>query len=121
LDASALLTLLFREPGEDIVREILAGGLVSTVNWSETRQKLAQRGVEPATVDYLLALGVTVEPFSLADAEVASGLFAHTRSAGLSLGDRACLALAVRLGAVAVTTDKAWAAVDAGVPIRLVR
>ena len=72
-------------------------------------------------MDYLIPLGLRVEPFSLADAQVADDLYERTRKAGLSLGGRACLALAARRNATAVTADKAWAGVDAGVPIRLIR
>ncbi len=122
LDASALLALLLRETGAEAVRGLLlGGGWISAVNWSETRQKLAQRGVRPATTDHLPLLGLRVEPFGVADAEACADMFALTRGAGLSLGDRACLALAARLGGVAVTADTAWKSVDVGVRVLLVR
>jgi ribonuclease VapC len=123
LDASALLALLYREPGADAVEEVLDGAVVSAVNWSEVLQKLAQRGVRPAsaTVAALLELGLRIEPFTLVDARRAAELWEAGRETGLSLGDRACLALAHRLAAEALTADKAWKTVDAGVTVRLLR
>lgn len=62
-----------------------------------------------------------VEPFTADDALCAGELWAHTRSSGLSLGDRACLAVALRLDAPVMTADKAWRDIDVRVPIRLLR
>ena len=123
LDASALLALLYREPGADAVEEVLDGAAISTVNWSEVLQKLTQRGVDPesATVAALQALGLRIEPFTLADARRTAVLWESCRPAGLSIGDRACLALAHRLDAEAITADRAWKGIDAGVSVRLVR
>lgn len=124
LDASAVLTLLFREPGHETVADLLEGSVISAVNWSEVVQKLAQRGVpEPAAVTAgLLGLGATVVPFDRRDAEAAAHLSPAGRARGLSLGDRACLAVAQALPhAVAVTADVAWADIDAGVEVLVVR
>ncbi|WP_086820805.1 type II toxin-antitoxin system VapC family toxin [Allokutzneria sp. NRRL B-24872] len=121
LDASAVLALLYREPGQEVVRELLDGSRISTVNWSEVVQKLTQRGSSPDIATYLLALGVAVEPFTQDDAELAAALYSRTKQSGLSLGDRACLALAARLNAPALTADKAWAAADTDVEVRLIR
>lgn len=124
LDASALLTLLYREPGHETVAGLVEGSVISAVNWSEVVQKLAQRGVaEPAAIiTSLLALGVTVLYFSRADAEAAARLWPAVRARGLSLGDRAWLAVAQALPrAIAVTADTAWADIDAGVEVLVVR
>lgn len=121
LDASALVALLRAEPGAEVVESLLDVAVVSAVNWSEVRQKLAQHGGDPNDADYLLILGVAIEPFTANDAKRTADLFVHTRHAGLSLADRACLALAQRLGAPAVTADRAWAEVDIGVQVDLVR
>ncbi len=69
----------------------------------------------------LLDGAFTVEPFTVADAIEVAHLRPLTRAAGLSLGDRACLALTRRLEGVAMTTDAAWARVELDVPLRLVR
>lgn len=124
LDASAVLTLLYREPGHETVAGLIEGSVVSAVNWSEVVQKLAQRGVpEPAAITTsLLALGATVLPFRRSDAEAAARLWPAGRVRGLSLGDRACLAVAQALpDAVAVTADVAWADIDAGVEVLVLR
>jgi len=124
LDASAVLTLLYREPGHETVAGLVEGSVISAVNWSEVVQKLAQRGVaEPAAIiTSLLALGVTVLYFSRADAEAAARLWPAVRARGLSLGDRAWLAVAQALPrAIAVTADTAWADIDAGVEVLVVR
>jgi ribonuclease VapC len=119
LDASALLALLYREPGADVVEEVLDGAVVSALNWSEVLQKLAHRGLGAAssTVGALQELGLRIEPFTLVDARRAAELC----QTDLSLGGRACLALAHRLAAEALTADRAWTTVDAGVTVRLVR
>jgi PIN domain nuclease of toxin-antitoxin system len=96
LDASAVLALLYREPGHERIAEQLTGAVVSTVNWTEIIQKLAQRG-HPAPVaaaDAVRSLGVHVLPFTADDAARAALLWPSTRSIGLSLGNRACLAVA---------------------------
>jgi ribonuclease VapC len=124
LDASAVLTLLYREPGHEVVADLLDGAVISAVNWSEVLQKLAQRGLpDPAAVTAgLLAVGVDVVSFGRADAETAAALWPAGRAVGLSLGDRACLAVAKATpNAFAVTADQAWADVQAGLEIRFIR
>ena len=64
---------------------------------------------------------LTVVPFGPADAVAAARLRAPTRALGLSLGDRACLAVALRFGTAALTADRAWATLDVGVEVRLLR
>ncbi|GDY33037.1 type II toxin-antitoxin system VapC family toxin [Gandjariella thermophila] len=124
LDASAVLALLYRERGHEHVAEQLSGAVISAVNWSEIVQKLVQRGhpAPDAAVDAVRALGVEVVPFTASDARRAALLWSETRTAGLSLGDRACLALAAAIpGGVAVTADKAWDTLDLDVPVQLIR
>ncbi|GEL24388.1 hypothetical protein PSU4_33420 [Pseudonocardia sulfidoxydans NBRC 16205] len=126
LDASALLAWLRDEPGADIVGPTMAGAAVSAVNWSEVWQKLAQHGIDAArTLRRVQVLGVIVEPFTLDDAATAADFWERGREAGLSLGDRCCLALAARLDLPALTADAAWTRVDDveafGVPIHLIR
>ena len=122
LDASALLALLQDEPGADRVADLLEGAAVSSVNWSEVAQRLLAVGVEPEQVlTGLVGLGCRVVDFTVADGSTAARLRAPTAARGLSLGDRACLALATRLDEPAVTADRAWAAIDVGVRIDLIR
>ncbi len=122
LDASAVLAWLRDEPGADIVTGHLENAALSAVNLSEVHQKLAQRGVDAdRTIRQLRNLGITIEPLDLTDALAASRLRAATRSAGLSLGDRCCLALAARLQAPAVTADNAWSALDLDIEVIAIR
>lgn len=109
LDASALLAFLQGEPGAELVEGVLELSVVSSVNWSEVAQKAGERGVPVAVArDQLESLGLSFAPFGPADAERAAELWSAGRSAGLSLGDRACLALASILSTPALTTDRSW-------------
>ena len=128
LDASALLAHLRDEPGADVVAEAIAGGaVISTVNLAEVFSRVADRGADPAklaaelTQSGLLDGAITVEPFTAADAIDAGRLRPLTRDAGLSLGDRACPALARRLDAPALTADTDWQGVAHGVELRPIR
>jgi PIN domain nuclease of toxin-antitoxin system len=122
LDASSLLTLLFQEPGAPSVADAIAeGAAVSTVNLSEVAAALVRRELDVDHILRAVTAQVTVEPFTAEDALAAAALWARTRAAGLSLGDRACLALAQRLGVPAVTADREWATVNLDVTIQLVR
>ena len=118
LDASALLALLNDEPGADRVAEHLDAAAISAVNWCETYGKLRQAGVGG---DDLVAgfaeTGIEIMPFEAQDACLAGELVSVSREAGLSLADRACLALAARLGVPAVTADRTWLELDIGVEV----
>lgn len=124
LDASAVLALIYREPGHDQVAEQLHDAVLCTVNYSEVIQKLAQRG-HPAPVDaagVVVSFGAEVVPFTADDAVNAAQLWPATRAAGLSLGDRACLAVAARIpDGRALTADHPWNTLDVGVPVDLIR
>ena len=122
LDASALIALLWDEPGADAVEPLLGRAVVSAVNWTEVLQRYRAHGVETAGKrERVEALGVDVEWFTAEDSAAAAELWAPTRRAGLSLADRACLALARRLGLPAHTADRDWRAVDVGVTVVLIR
>ena len=109
LDASALLAALNEEPGAQSIQAVLDEAQISAVNLSEVVAKLQDRGVPDAEIDEILIdLDLRVAPFDADQAVRAGKLRAMTRSQGLSLGDRACLALAASTGATALTTDKAW-------------
>jgi len=128
LDASALLAYLEDERGVDVIAAAIAtGAAISSVNLAEMLSTLASRGVEPSEVSTELAdrglLGgaISVEPFTYADAVETARLRPMTRSVGLSLGDRACLALGRRLSAPVLTADQAWAALDVGIVVSFIR
>lgn len=120
LDASAILCLLNEEPGAQTVLHALPGAIVSAVNLSEVAAKLSDHGMAPAEAGELLSsLSLRTEPFDETLAMVAADIRARTRPSGLSLGDRACLATARQLGAVAVTADRAWAMVARAIEVEI--
>jgi ribonuclease VapC len=110
LDASAVLTYLAKEPGYDRVSQALdVRAAISAVNLAEVYSKLVARGIQLEPVaSRLAALGLLSEPFGEMDARRVAELYSQTRPIGLSLGDRACLSLALRLNLPALTTDRSW-------------
>jgi ribonuclease VapC len=123
LDASAMLAALNGEPGsEKLTPEMLSNSAGSTVNLAEVHTKLVSRGADSdeAWEDALSAIQESV-PFTEEQARIAGGLVAQTRALGLSLGDRACLALGLVLNAPVYTTDKSWKTLKLGVRIHVIR
>jgi PIN domain nuclease of toxin-antitoxin system len=96
LDASALLAFLRQEPGSELVDQVLGAAVLTSVNWAEVMQKSLSAGVD---VDGL----------------------AQTRRCGLSLADRACLSLGLRLNLPVLTCDRAWAGLALPLEIQLLR
>lgn len=122
LDASAVLAYLQGEPGGETVAKHLTTASIGAVNYSEVIGKLTDKGLDAANVDAVLAsIGLDVVEFDREQARDAGFLRAVTRKRGLSLGDRACLALGRARGVPVLTADRAWADVDAGVKVRLLR
>ena len=122
LDASALLAFLHDEPGADRVQQALDGGMVSAVNWAEVVQKSLLRLANVSGMqEEFSEVGVAFEPFTSSQAEIAAHLWEKTRRQGLSLADRACLALAMERKAPVLTADRAWSELDLAVEIQLVR
>jgi len=124
LDASAVLALLFEEPGAEVVRAHLQTGVIGAANLAEVLAKLSDHRL-PAVeaVRAVTILGLEVAPMTEGQAGRSAELRPATRAAGLSLGDRACLALAAELGAPALTADRGWDAVAgaAGISILVIR
>ena len=121
LDASALLALLQDEPGSDRVLEALPGALICSVNLSEVVAKLAELDMPEGEIHRALSLGLEIVPFDEDLAYQAGLLRPGTRSAGLSLGDRACLALAQSRSLPALTTDRAWATAGVNADVVVIR
>jgi PIN domain nuclease of toxin-antitoxin system len=122
LDASALLVLLGAERGAEVVAGALPGAVISAVNLSEVVAKLTDRGMPDREIRRALdGLGLEVQAFDREQAYLAGQLPAGTRSTGLSLGDRACLALGQRLGAPVLTADRQWETVRLGVDVQVIR
>lgn len=124
LDASALLCLINGELGSERVASVLPMAVISALNLAEVASKLNELGADADTARSLLApLHLSVVPFDETAAYVTGALRVATRGQGLSLGDRACLALGASRGATALTTDKAWieAGERAGVAVEMLR
>ncbi len=111
LDSSAILALLNHETGAAQVEAVLDRAIVGAANLSEVAAKLADKGLNRAEIAEALAVVHDIRPMTSTQALVAGALRPPTRSLGLSLGDRACLALAIELDAVVMTCDGAWAAI----------
>lgn len=124
LDASALLAALLDEPGKDRVDAAINGAIMSTVNLAEVVGHFARAGVEPGAIQTLLGgLPIDYVPPDIALAMDAGAMRTITDRAGLSLGDRFCLAQARRSGAAALTADRSWRVLAAplGVEVELIR
>jgi len=122
LDASALLAFLHGERGGDLVERELEHAVISSVNWSEVLYTSLSHGVNVDGLrEDLEALGLSIEPFTVEDAERAAMLRPQARPLGLSLGDRACLALALRLGLPVLTADRVWQKLELGLRIEVIR
>jgi len=123
LDASALLAFLQREIGHEAVAPVIEAAVISAVNLSEVMQKSLAAGVDTQGLETdLRAVGLRVHDFDAQDAVGTAELWLATKKLGLSLGDRACLALAMRLRLPAYTADRAWASLRiAGLSIKTVR
>ena len=113
LDSSAVLAVLLEEAGADRVESVLPGALLSAVNLAEVISKLCERGMPADEVLIAVAaLGVDIVPYDGEQARLTGELRPRTRAAGLSLGDRACLALARLRLLPAMTADAAWLTVS---------
>ena len=123
VDSSALLALLNQEPGsERLTPALMRGAIISAVNAAEVQTKLVAGGGDPEqTWQYIISLVSHVEPFDEDQAKMSGALVKQTKPLGMSLGDRACIALGKALHLPVYTTDRAWTKVKAGVRIHLLR
>lgn len=124
LDASALLAWLEDEPGADSVQDVLASGsaVMSAVNWAEVFAKLVDRGLSEEDLRRIRgSLDLDIRPFDEEAAFASASLRPVTRRLGLSIGDRACLALALREAVPALTADQAWSNLELELDVNVVR
>ena len=109
LDASALLAAIHNEQGGETVQQMINDAAICSVNWSEVIQKLDRAGANTSNIiNALQALGLEIVAFDQDDAQIAATLWPLTKPLGLSLADRACIAMGQRLSLIVVTADKAW-------------
>jgi ribonuclease VapC len=124
LDASALVAMLRSEPGAESVSKAISDARMSVINYSEVVSYFVHAGMDVRDVDAMLdPLPIEWIPVDKELANLAGRLHRSTASAGLSLGDRFCMALAKRDGLAAWTADKAWKAIasDVGVEVVVIR
>jgi PIN domain nuclease of toxin-antitoxin system len=122
LDSSAILAHLNGEPGAERVAEHLGDALISAVNLAEIVTKLVERGASLALIRPALSrYGLAVVPFDEDLAERSGALRAKTKAFGLSLGDRACLALADRSKLPVLTADRMWKELGLSLDVRILR
>lgn len=113
LDPSAVLALIFLEPGWEVVDRVLHGSMMSTVNVAEALTKLIQDNIGLAeAIEEISKLNIEIVDFEMESAAKSAELRPLTKHLGLSLGDRACIALAMQHDAIVVTADKSWSKLD---------
>lgn len=121
-DSSALLAISFDEAGAQRAARGLKDGMMSAVNVAEVISRYVDQGAsEEEARASLQAFGLDIRPFDETQAMAAGLMRTATQKLGLSLGDRACLALAIREGATVFTANRTWAALDLGVEVELIR
>lgn len=121
-DASAVLALLKQEPFAKLDPRRLFRATISAVNLSEVLERLCSGGLSEREAEKTVAeLNLQVADFDEAQARLAAYLRPRTRRAGLSLGDRACLALGLHLARPVITADRVWARLDLGIEVLLIR
>jgi PIN domain nuclease of toxin-antitoxin system len=117
-----VLAVHFDEPGADQVQATLPGALLSSVNYTEVIGKCLDRGEDLGIVlRKLAAMGLVIVAYDAQLARRAGELRPLTRRLGMSLGDRACLALAERERLPALTADRSWKSLSLDVDIHLIR
>lgn len=123
LDASAVLAIINKEPGAEVVEQYLDDAAISSANLSEIVAKLVEKGLSEALIRELVEeLELEVVDVDEAQAIAAGILRLTTKPLGLSLGDRLCIALGKRLDKPIITTDRQWEKLDVdGVEVRLAR
>jgi ribonuclease VapC len=122
LDSSAVLALLQNEAGSALVSQLIYGALMSAVNLTEIHAKMIGSGFPaPTSWKRIVALQCDVCPYTEEQARIAAELIQVTKPFGLSLGDRACLALAIERKATVYTTDKIWKKIPLGIEVEVIR
>lgn len=121
-DSSAILAVLLSEPGSDRVVPVLEGGCLSTVNLIEVHTRMIMLGADPTRAwNRVLDFQCQICQLTETQARVAAELFTATRPYGLSLGDRACLALAIERKAKVYTTDRIWKSIPLSIEVEVIR
>ena len=123
LDASALLALIQEETGAEIIKPLLKFSVMSAVNVTETLSVLQRTNISPEEgLTLITDIVTTIVPFDLEQAEQVAKLHPLVQPQGLSLADRACIALGIRLQIPIYTADRIWDELKLdNIDIRLIR
>ena len=122
LDSSAVIAALYQEAGSEEVKPHLADGIMSTVNATEVLSYITDAGASiKQAIEILDNIDIFTIPYSREHANLAADLKSRTKKYGLSLGDRACFALAMEKNLHILTADRTWAQLDLGIKIKLIR
>ncbi|OQX04642.1 MAG: twitching motility protein PilT [Thiothrix lacustris] len=124
LDASAILAYLLDETGAEVVAPFLedGAGVVSSVNYAEVVSKLTDHQMPPVAIQSVLDdLDMEIIPFDTQQAFITGELRTVSKPLGLSLGDRACLALASVLQLPVLTADHHWTLMPGRLDVRVIR
>jgi len=122
-DASALIALFAKETGYEFIKKNMKGGIISSVNIAEVyKYCIETQGLTEDEAKNLIKLSdIKVTPFTDGQALISAGLVKKTKQYGLSLGDRACIALAIEGEYAVITCDKIWQQIDVGVKFMMAR
>ena len=123
LDASAVLAIVNAEPGADLVRASLADAIMSAVNYSEVLKKAVEHGgAREVAAAFVRGLSIAIIPFDETLAAACADLYPQTKQHGLSLADRACLALGIQRGCAVLTADSKWKRVSlSSIKVKVIR
>jgi PIN domain nuclease of toxin-antitoxin system len=122
IDSSIVLAVLRNEDGNRLAAELAMGAVMSSVNLAEIIAKCVEFEIDPDdALQYIAGRNIEIVEFGFADGVLAGRLWKAAPKGKLSLGDRACIATAVRLGAAAVTADRVWAELDLPCKVELIR
>ncbi len=121
-DSSVVIAILKQERGFESAEELLSEALISTVNWAEVATYLARNSVPRETIqEVLTSFPIQVVPFEESLAIETGYLYPSSKNLGLSLGDRACLALALSRKLPVLTADLVWSQLNLDISIRVLR
>jgi ribonuclease VapC len=122
LDASAVIALLRSEPGCEIVRSAVSDAIITAVNYSEVLKKSIERGgTGEAAASFVRGLSIAIIPFDEMLAAVSADLYPQTKEHGLSLADRACLALGIQRNCKVLTSERRMALPSLSIKVKLIR
>ena len=122
VDASALMALLLREPGSDVVAERISKSVISAVNLAEVLARMSRERISARTlVPKLTALGLAIVDFDQAQAVIASDIREYARGQGVGLADCCCMALAVHQAWPVLTADRTWMKLGFDIDVQLIR